>query len=63
MSDNFMVALEQNQGHAMAMLKEKNKSLFFEKKTHIKTKKIITLYCESSYFTIIYDPCGLGFII
>ena len=40
MSDNFMVALEQNQSHAMAMLKEKNKSLFFEKKTHIKTKKI-----------------------
>ena len=35
-----MVALEQNQGHAMAMLKEKNKSLFFEKNTHIKTKKI-----------------------
>lgn len=35
-----MVALEQNQGHALAMLKEKNKSLFFEKKTHIKTKKI-----------------------
>jgi len=23
-------------------------------------KKIITLCCESSYFTIIYDPCGLG---
>ncbi len=39
MSDNFIVALEQNQGHAMAMLKERNKRLFFEKKTHLNRKK------------------------
>tara|TARA_B110000014_G_scaffold207216_1_gene158114 strand:+ start:27 stop:170 length:144 start_codon:yes stop_codon:yes gene_type:complete len=40
MSDNIIVALEQNQGHAMAMLKEKNKRLFFEKKTHFNKKKV-----------------------
>jgi len=40
MSDNFIVALEQNQGHAMAMLKDKNKRLFFERKTHLNRKKV-----------------------
>ena len=40
MSDKIIVALEQNQGHAMAMLKERNKRLFFERKTHLNRKKV-----------------------
>ena len=39
MSDNFIVALEQNQGHAMAMLKERNKRLSFERNS-FEQKKI-----------------------
>tara|TARA_Y100000748_G_scaffold268112_1_gene239477 strand:+ start:192 stop:335 length:144 start_codon:yes stop_codon:yes gene_type:complete len=40
MSDNIIVAMEQNLGHAKAMLKEKNKLLFFKKNTHFNRKKV-----------------------
>ncbi|MDG2396125.1 MAG: hypothetical protein P8M03_00520 [Flavobacteriaceae bacterium] len=40
MSDKIIVALEQNQGHALEMLKEKNKHLFLEKTTQKNRKRV-----------------------
>ena len=40
MSDKIIVALEQNQGHALEMLKYKNKHLFFQKKTQKSRKRV-----------------------